>query len=123
MITLEMNRCFKCAARSSGSITVMLYQILNALPSKCGITGASAVTRKGCRFTAASMVENNQAESDVRAAFPSSVHARLPESSSFFQKRIRGRAKRTCRPDDLERCNVVAIVERLPQIFRDCRAG
>src|SRR5438874_867855 len=68
-ITVSMKRCFNPAAISSGSTTVMLYQMLNALPSRWGITGASAVTSSGCRFNAASMAENNREEPSARANF------------------------------------------------------
>src|SRR3954469_17893579 len=117
-----MKRSRKPAATSSGSITVMLYQMLNALPTRCGMRGAKETTRNGCRFNAASMAENNRAESNVRAGPPSFVRARSPESLSFFQKQIRDRTARTCRPGDLEKCSAAVIVALLRQIARGCPA-
>src|ERR1700739_2253300 len=117
-----MNRCLKPAAASNGSITVMLYQILNALPTKCGINGASAVTNSGCRFNAASMVENNPTGLNVPLSVLFSVHAGVPESLSFFQNQIRDPPARTCRPDDSGRYNAAAIAGRLQGIFRGCPA-
>src|SRR5438128_1301044 len=89
-----MNRSFNPAEMSSGLITLMLYQMLNALPTMCGISGANAVTRSGCRLTAASMAENSREESLVPAISLLVGRAEASGSSSFFQKRIRVGAPR-----------------------------
>src|SRR2546423_10965687 len=106
-MAVAMKRCFNPAAISSGSTTVILYQMLNALPSRCGISGASAITSSGCRFNAASMGENNREELSDRVNFW--IRAPAPGSLSFFQKQIRDRPARTYRPDDLAGCNVAVI--------------
>src|SRR6267143_5310642 len=117
-ITVSMKRCFNPAAISSGSTTVMLYQMLNALPSRWGITGASAGTSSGRRFNAASMAENNREEPSARANFW--IGSATPENLSFSQKRTRDLRARTCRPDDLAICNGAAIVGRLLRIAPGC---
>src|SRR6266481_6810102 len=117
-ITVSMKRCFKPAAISSGSTTVMLYQMLNALPSRCGTSGANAVTSSGCRFSATSMAENNREGSNARANFW--IGSATPENLSFSQKRIRDLRARTCRPDDLAICNGAVIVGRLLRIAPGC---
>ena len=44
-ITVAKKRCLN-AGVNIGSMTVALYQMLNALPRICGITGANAVSRR-----------------------------------------------------------------------------
>src|SRR5713101_5576729 len=104
-----MKRCFKPAASRSGLMTVMLYQMLKALPTTYGMSGANAVTSSGCRFNAVSMAENNRGESNGRAISVFALRVRAPESSTFFRKQIRDRAVRTCRPDDLAKHSVALI--------------
>src|ERR1700737_356252 len=95
----------------------MLYQVLKILPTICGSSGAKATISNACRFngsvlrcfSAASMAENNREESNARATSLFPVRARVPESLSFFQKRIRDRPARTCHPDDLAEYNADAI--------------
>src|SRR5437773_5355516 len=117
-MTVAIKRSFKPAAISSGSITVMLYQMLKALPSRCGTSGANAVTSSGCRFNATSMAESNREESNARANFW--IGSATPENLSFSQKRIRDLRARTCRPDDLAICNGAVIVGRLLRIAPGC---
>src|SRR5438445_11310899 len=97
MMTVRKKRCVRAVVAKSGPITATLYQMLNALPSSCGTTGArptrsSPETFRGSHagFTLAggSMAESNQTKSTPQQAHLARIHAADPGSLRTRRARL-----------------------------------
>ena len=89
MMTVRKKRWVRAVVANSGPITATLYQMLNALPSSCGTTGASATrnspenlrgSHAGFTLAGESMVENNLTKSNAQEAHPARTYGADPGS-------------------------------------------
>src|SRR5689334_14720173 len=88
--TVAKKRCLN-AGVSIGSITVALYQMLNALPRICGITGANAVSTSPWRsrgrltdFIRLIFTFSNQEVPNPNLQTPNNLNRQIPKNPVVY---------------------------------------